>query len=65
MYEFRTGYFRLYMRNQKLEVASAVIIAKTEVRGFAPIEMLEFYNFGIMGSGLRLGEDIGMVGLEN
>jgi hypothetical protein len=27
--------------------------------------MLEFWNIGIMGSGLRLGEDNGMVGLAN
>jgi hypothetical protein len=26
---------------------------------------LHIWNDGIMGSGLRLGEDIGMVGLEN
>ena len=34
-------------------------------RGFAPIGMMEQWNDGIMGSGLRLGENIGMVGLEN
>jgi hypothetical protein len=34
-------------------------------KGLAPIGMLEFWNIGIMGSGLRLGEDNGMVGLEN
>jgi hypothetical protein len=27
--------------------------------------MLEFWNIGILGSDLRLLEDIGMVGLEN
>ncbi len=35
-----------------------------QVRGFAPIGMLEFWNIGIMGSDLRLGEDNGMVGFE-
>ena len=30
-------------------------------RGFAPIEMMEQWNCGIMGSGLRLGEDNAML----
>jgi len=34
-------------------------------RGLAPIGMLEFWNSGIMGSGLRLEEDNGMLGLKN
>jgi hypothetical protein len=36
-----------------------------QVRGFASTGMLEFWNIGIMGSGLRLGEDNGMMGLGN
>jgi len=44
-----------------------------QVRGFAQIGMLEFWNIGhevklfcaIMGSGLRLGEDNAMLGLDN
>ena len=38
---------------------------KIQVRCFAPIGMLELWNIGIMGSGLLLGEDNGVVGLEN
>ena len=36
----------------------------TEVRGFAPIGMLEFWNIGIMGSGFRLGKDNTMADLK-
>jgi hypothetical protein len=44
-----------------------------QVRGFTPTGMLELWNIGhavklfcaIMGSGLRLVEDIGIAGLEN
>jgi hypothetical protein len=35
-----------------------------QVKCFAPIGMLEFWNIGIMGSGLRLGEDNEVVALE-
>jgi hypothetical protein len=35
-----------------------------QVRGYAPIGTLEFWNIGIMGFSLRLGEHNGTVGLE-
>jgi hypothetical protein len=34
---------------------------KIVLRGFAPIGMLECWKSGIMGSGLRLGEDNAML----
>jgi len=37
------------------------MLHRQQVRDFAPIGILEFWNIGIMGSGLRLGEDNAML----